>query len=172
MKKAFTLIEVLISIFVLFLAMLGLAAIFAKQTQQYVNNYEGIQGKIARRNAEAYYPFYQREIDHQYGWNIEYHDLGEEYKIAYLTYKKSYMPAVVVVAAYKGGEHAYIANSKNYIPVNQDIIITWFGFKHIVKNEQLEMQNAELQENFVVFPYANMKILDVHKKDLYDNTNP
>lgn len=170
MKRAFTLIEILISIFVLSLAFIGLAATFAATTRQIKQNAEEIEARTLRRSAEAYYPFLHRERDFQLGWNIEYVDnLSNQYKILYLTYKTNYLPTTIIVATFKGEKSVYVTNKDNYSPVNNDILVSWYGFKHIVKDDTYIMQNAELQEDFVVMPFEKMSVLDVHRKDSYEN---
>lgn len=168
MKRAFTLIEVLISIFVLFLALLGIAAVFAKTTRSVVQNYDEVQGRSVRRSADAYYPFLYRENDLNLGWNIQYNtSLNNEYKIVYLTFKNLGVPDTVVLAAYKGEDAAIITTIDEYVPVNDDIVVSSFGFSHRVKEDQLQMQKAETNYQIVILPYQKMNILDIHRLDAF-----
>jgi hypothetical protein len=168
MKKAFTLVEVLIGVFVLGLAIIGIAAVFATTTKRVVENYDEIQGRSIRRSADAYYPFVYREQELQAGWNIEYNsDLSNEYKIAYLTYKLENSPNIVVVVAFKGNAEAYISDANSYRNDNKDVLVSWYGFHHVVENNSVAMQNFELEQQFVVLPYQKMQVLDVHRYDMY-----
>lgn len=170
MKRAFTLIEILIGIFILALALLGIAATFAATTRQVKQNTQEMQAQVLRRSADAYYPFIYRAAELQFGWNLEYiENLHVEYKILYLTYKAAYKPDTVIVIAFQGQDSAYVSNTSKYVPKNRDKIITWYGFIHEVQNDSYNIQFAELQDDFVVLPFEFMSVLDAHKRDLYDN---
>lgn len=168
MKKAFTLIEVLIAIFVLALALLGIAAVFANTTRSVVQNYDEIQGRSVRRSADAYYPFMYRENDLTLGWNIQYNtSLNNDYKILYLTYRNAGMPDTVVVAAYKGTDSAVVTTIDDYRPTNNDVVVSYLGFSHRVVNNDLQIQKAESDYQIIVLPYEKMNILDIHRWDAY-----
>lgn len=163
MKRAFTLIEVLISIFVLALALLGLAAVFAATTREVVRNHQEIMGWSARRSGEAAQPHIPIELST--GWNIQrlpstYPDI-DVYAITYVR-GQYYQPIRVTVAMQSGGELRVVA-SDAYVPINNDVVISWYGFRSVVRDGVLSNQEFERLYPYVVLPYETTQVLSVHR---------
>lgn len=163
MKRAFSLIEVLIGIFFLSLAMLGLAAVFASTTQRLQMNTGEVLGRSARRSGEVLYANSATETQPNQ-WTITptqstFHGI----RVIAFTYTPSSIPPITVMAAVEGDGLPLISDFSLYIPRNGDIIITWWGGVHTVSNDSVQIQEFELQAPVVVLPYRTLKVLDVHQ---------
>lgn len=167
MKKAFTLIEVLISIFILFLGLVGIAAVFAKSTKTYVENFEYNQAFQARRSAESFYQHIDRTAYPLVnGWNVEYFtNFHSSLKIAYLTFKSEVYPPILVTACFKGQTVIEEKDHNDYQPYKGDIIVSWYGFIHRLTDENLQLQEFEKRQAVLVLPHINMEVLDIHRTD-------
>lgn len=165
MKRAFTLIEVLIGIFAIALALLGLAAIFAATTHQVAANREEVFGWSARRSAEAMQP--HTAIDLQSGWNIQrlpstYADID----VYAATYVADAPPAIRVTVAVRSGGELRVVASDDYVPINNDVVISWYGFRSVVRDRILNNQEFERLHPYLVLPYETTQVLSVHRMPL------
>lgn len=168
MRRAFSLIEVLIGVFVLALALLGLAAIFAKTTHQMVETTDQVFGRHARMSGEAVY----RTLDRgaavlSPGWNHEpLGSVAEGMTVAAFTFhRETYIePDITVIVAFKGPYEYQTVWFEDYIPVNRDTIISWYGFVHRVENDMVQgLQGFEKAYPLIVLPYRKNKVLDAHR---------
>lgn len=165
MKRAFTLIEVLIGIFALALALLGLAAIFASTTREVAQNREEVFGWSARRSGEAAQPHVPIQL--QAGWNIQrlpstYADI-DVYAATYVAEKP---PAIRVTVAMRSGGELRVVASDAYVPSNNDVVISWYGFRSVVRDGVLNNQQFERLHPYLVLPYETTQVLSVHRMPL------
>jgi hypothetical protein len=164
MKRGFSLIEVLIGVFVLALALLGVAAVFAATTRQIAQQREEIMAQIARRNAEALQPNVAVELIE--GWNLQQiMSTVDGIEIYCATFVSDTPPPIRVMIAIRSGGELQIVDSNIYVPVNGDVVVSWYGFHSVVRDDRLFNQPFEREKPYLVIPYEKSQMLDVHRMD-------
>jgi len=163
MKRAFSLIEVLISIFFLSLALLGLAAVFAATTRRLQTNTGEVLGRSARRSGEVLYSNSQVATQSN-DWTITpTPSTINGIRVIAFTYTPTSIPPITVTAAVEGDGQPLVSDFDLYVPKNGDVVITWWGGVHTVVNDAVQIQEFEQQAPIVVLPYQTLKVLDVHQ---------
>lgn len=168
MRRAFSLIEVLIGVFVLALALLGLAAIFAKTTHQMAETTDQVFGRSARRSGDALYRTLDRGATPLgLGWSHEpLPSVVAGIGVCAFTFVRqgSDDPIIVVTASFKGPYEYHTSWFDDYTPQNRDTIISWYGHIHPVENGEVRgIQEFEKAYPVLVIPYTKSSLLDVHR---------
>lgn len=168
MRRAFSLIEVLIGVFVLALALLGLAAIFAKTTHQMVETTDQVFGRSARRSGDALYRTLNRgAAPLALGWNHEpLASVVSGIGVCAFSFVREgdIDPIVVVTASFKGPYEYLTVWSDEYTPVNRDVVVSWYGHIHTVEDGEIRgLQSFERAYPILVIPYAKSRLLDAHR---------
>lgn len=162
MKRAFSLIEVLIGIFFLSLALLGIAAAMVVATRRLQINTGEVLGRSARRSGEVLYAN-SGTVTLDNAWTITHTPSTiEGIRVISLTYTPTHIPPITVTAAVDGDGEPVIVHPADYVATNGDVVISWWGNVHVVANDTLNIQEFELQAPLVVLPYRTMIVLDVH----------
>ena len=162
MKRGFSLIEVLIGVFVLALALLGVAAVFAGTTRQIAQQREEIMARTARRSAEALQPHIPNELTD--GWNVQrIMSTVDGIDVYCATFVSDTPPPIRVMIAIRSGGELQIVDSNTYVPVNGDVVVSWYGFHSVVRDDQLINQSFERTQPYLVIPYEKSQMLDVHR---------
>ena len=78
------------------------------------------------------------------------------------TYTPASLPPITVVAALRGNGNPVVVDFNDYVPVNGDTIVTWYGNVHTVQNDTVYIQQFEQDVPVVVLPYRTMIVLDTH----------
>ena len=168
-RRAFSLVEILIGVFVLALALVAVATVFLVETNRIKTNTEEVLGRSARQSGEVLFENLDRnEYPFTEGWTIESifsTDNGIRVMVAtYLLPNLQTNSVAFSVMSPRGLEPEFLVMlHQNYVPVNGDKVISWYGFVHEVHDDSLTIQEFEKEKPIVVIPLRSTNVLDYHR---------
>jgi hypothetical protein len=169
MRRGLTLIEILIGIFVLSLALMAVGAVFIAETNRMKTNTDEVLGRSARRSGEVLYGNTNRGVyPLSEGWNVEHVFVTDtDIRIVAITYSMENSPPISVVLALKSPRgmepEVLVMLHENYVPVDGDTIISWYGTVHVVQGGVLSLQDFEKEQPIVLIPRRSTDVLDHHR---------
>lgn len=169
MRKGFTLVEILIGVFVLALALVAIGSVFIVETNRIRTNTDEVRGRFARRSGEVLLNIMDRtDYPLTEGWNVEpLMSTEDRIHVVGVTYSMERSPPISVVMALKSprdtNPEILVMLYSNYVPVNGDVVVSWYGMVHEVRDGNLALQDFEKEQPIVVIPRQFADVLDHHR---------